>query len=157
MVVLVDAGPGMLPWRGLQEALPASLREGQLGEWAVYYFHEIPGETLYRDEHFLHPEPRKHVVRKHVGSTLLVVSDAGAARGTRSRAREEGVRALLADAGAHWRAVAWVNPMPRARWKGTSAERIARETRVPMFELTEDGLVEAVDVLRGAGPARRAP
>jgi hypothetical protein len=39
--------------------------------------------------------------------------------------------------------------MPRLRWAGTGAGRIAREAGVAMLELTDDGLIHAVDVLRG--------
>jgi hypothetical protein len=52
---------------------------------------------------------------------------------------------------ASWWPIAWLNPMPRRRWVGTSAARIAAIPGIAMFELTEDGLVAAVDHLRGKG------
>lgn len=148
MVVLMDASPSMQPWQGFGEALEASLGQGQLGEWALRYFDNVP-DVLYRDDRLLWPETLDHALRAHAGSTLLVISDAGAARGTRSRARIRATVAFLSGAHPRWRPAAWINPMPRARWKGTSAEEIARLRGVSMFELSEEGLVQAVDVLRG--------
>ena len=39
--------------------------------------------------------------------------------------------------------------MPRARWKGTSAADIAKLKAVAMYPFTDDGLIQAVDFLRG--------
>ena len=46
----------------------------------------------------------------------------------------------------------WLNPEPRERWNAPTIRIIRRI--FPMFELTIDGLTEAVDVLRGARPNR---
>lgn len=48
-----------------------------------------------------------------------------------------------------WHPVAWLNPMPRHRWAGTTAARIAALPGLAMAELCQDGLIEAVDCLRG--------
>lgn len=148
VVVLVDASPSMQAWQGLGEVIETSLRQGQLGEWALRFFDNVP-DVLYGDDRLLAPEPVERVLRAHAGSTLLVISDAGAARGTRSRERVRGTASFLSQAHPRWRPAAWINPMPASRWRGTSAEGIARLRGVSMFELTEVGLVEAVDVLRG--------
>jgi len=47
----------------------------------------------------------------------------------------------------HTHRIAWLNPMPAERWKGTSAEDIAQ--RVAMFEMNEGGIKNAVDYLKG--------
>jgi uncharacterized protein with von Willebrand factor type A (vWA) domain len=44
----------------------------------------------------------------------------------------------------------WLNPEPRRIWSADSV-RLVRQI-FPMYELTLDGLTEAVDVLRGARP-----
>lgn len=46
----------------------------------------------------------------------------------------------------------WLNPEPRRHWNEPSV-RVIRQV-FPMFELTIDGLTEAVDVLRGTRPNR---
>jgi len=49
----------------------------------------------------------------------------------------------------HVRYVAWLNPMGKTRWSGTTAGEITQ--MVPMFELSRKGLEGAIDVLRGRG------
>jgi hypothetical protein len=151
VVVLVDASPSMQPWRDLGEVMRASLRQSQLGAWALRFFVNVPDE-LYADERLRRPEPVDRLLREHPDATLLVVSDAGAARGGRGGERAKETARFLARVSPAWRPAAWVNPMPRARWKGTAAERIAALRGVSMFEMTDDGLVQAVDVLRGRDP-----
>ncbi|MCA9075171.1 MAG: VWA domain-containing protein [Planctomycetaceae bacterium] len=46
----------------------------------------------------------------------------------------------------------WLNPMRSEHWGGTSTRLI--HTVFPMFELTIDGITEAIDVLRGTRPNR---
>jgi uncharacterized protein with von Willebrand factor type A (vWA) domain len=46
----------------------------------------------------------------------------------------------------------WLNPEPRTRWNAVTIRLVRRV--FPMFELSIDGLTEAVDVLRGARPNR---
>jgi uncharacterized protein len=78
------------------------------------------------------------------------LGSAGVARGFLSRQRVADTRAFLNTAGAAWSPVAWLNPMPVARWRGSSADEISRWPNVSMFPMTEDGLIRAVDVLRGS-------
>lgn len=148
VVVLVDASRSMQPWEEVGEMLHDSLRQSQLGAWALRFFDNVP-DVLYRDGRLSAPEPVERVLRAHPASALLVVSDAGAARGGRGADRVAATGDFLRAVQPQWRPAAWLNPMPRARWKGTGAERIARMRGVSMFALDEDGLVQAVDVLRG--------
>jgi uncharacterized protein with von Willebrand factor type A (vWA) domain len=46
----------------------------------------------------------------------------------------------------------WLNPEPRGRWNEPTIRMIRHV--FPMYELTIDGLTEAVDVLRGTRPNR---
>ncbi len=54
--------------------------------------------------------------------------------------------------GSACRTPIWLNPEPRRRWNEPSIRLIRRV--FPMYELTIDGLTEAVDVLRGTRPNR---
>lgn len=149
LVVLMDVSPSMAAWRTLIPALSESLRESRLGLAALYYFHNVPDESLYEKETLTGPVSIDELMERHAGSTLLIVSDAGAARGPGDRERLQETRRFLDRVSGTWQPVAWVNPMPRRRWKGTSADRIARIPGLAMTELTEDGLVQAIDILRG--------
>jgi hypothetical protein len=148
LVVLVDTSPSMAPWRTMNRLLAESLRESRLGLGALYYFHNVP-DRLFEAETLTRPVSLDTAFELHGASTLLVVSDAGAARGRRTRGRIAGTKTLLERIAGRWQPVAWANPMPHHRWNGTSAERIARFPGLSMSELTEDGLVQAIDVLRG--------
>jgi hypothetical protein len=149
LVVLVDASPSMAAWRRLNGILEESLREGRLGGAALYYFHNVPGARLFERDSLVRPASLSAVLDRQEGSALLILGDGGAARGRRDRERIDGTRRFLAKVSALWQPIAWINPLPRRRWAGTSAESIARLPGLFMSELNDDGLIQAVDVLRG--------
>jgi hypothetical protein len=80
-------------------------------------------------------------------SARAVSSDAGAARGYRAKERSRGTIRFLAQLRRYTTLIAWLNPMPKHRWVGNSAEIIAHS--VPMFQMDNDGLSNAIDVVRG--------
>jgi len=149
VLVLVDASASMSPWAGFFRTLEESLAESRLRWSRVLYFENVPSGELYESESFLGPVEVQALLRENSVTPLLVVSDAGAARGHRNRKRVEATRQFLSEVSVGWHSVAWVNPMPRARWAGTSAEQIARFPQLPMLELNEEGMLAAVDTLRG--------
>ncbi len=71
--------------------------------------------------------------------------------GEANPARIEETQKFLAGLKQQVRYVAWLNPMPKARWTGTSAEAIAQ--LIPMFEIDRKGLDGAIEALRGGGAA----
>jgi uncharacterized protein with von Willebrand factor type A (vWA) domain len=150
LVLLVDISPSMAALAGLVPLWRESLAESRLGATAVYYFRNAPRDRLYRHPALREPVAVNEAIRHHPGSALLVVSDAGAARGFRSRARITDTRSFLRTVASAWSPVAWLNPMPLSRWRGSSAEEISLWPEVSMFNLNEDGLTRAVDLLRGA-------
>jgi hypothetical protein len=149
LIVLVDASPSMAAWRRMNAALEESLREGRLDVASLYYFHNVPGDRLFERDTLVRPASLAALLDRQGGSALLILGDGGAARGRRDRERIDGTVKFLAKVAAVWHPVAWVNPLPRRRWAGTSAEAIACLPGIFMSELTDDGLIEAVDVLRG--------
>jgi len=78
---------------------------------------------------------------------VVVVSDAGAARGALNTTRVLDAVAMLKSLRATAAVVAWLNPLPPTRWENSTAEQVARH--VPMFALTREGMHHTVDVLRG--------
>jgi uncharacterized protein len=149
VLVLADASASMSPFAGVFRTLEESLAESRLRWSRLLYFENVPSEVLYETESFLHPVDVQTLLRDHPGTPLMLVSDAGAARGRNNRKRVEGTRQFLSTVAAAWSPVAWVNPMPRARWAGTSAEQIARFPHLSMLELNEEGMLAAIDALRG--------
>ena len=150
LLVLVDASASMAPWRSFNDVLAESLHDSGLASARLAYFNNVPAEMVYASDSLIGPESLPELLEQQAGGTLLILSDGGAARGTRDRERVEDTRQFLRHAGT-WliQPVAWINPMPPSRWRNTSAAGIARLPNLAMFELTEDSLTQAVDMLRG--------
>lgn len=149
LLLLVDRDGSMLPFHSLSERLTkTAMYGGRLAKAGIYYFHNCPGQYLYRDPYHQVAEPIGEVLSTfhHDYAGVLIFSDAGAARGGFSRERLELTAEFLDRLRQQLRYVAWLNPMPRDRWTGTAGE-IAK--LVPMFELSRQGLERAIDVLRG--------
>ena len=154
LLVLVDVSESMIPWRGLNPLLAESLRASDLRSAEVFYFYRIPDESLYCDEEQTQPVALKNVLKQATGSALLIISDAGAGKREDSRKRAREWQQFFKETQPYVWPTVWVNPLPRHRWAGTTAQRIITQTsQVAMFELSEDGLVDAVDVLRGVHSA----
>ncbi|MCX7110038.1 MAG: hypothetical protein NTX45_07900 [Proteobacteria bacterium] len=150
LLVLFDASPSMAPWRYLGRMLVESLESGRFGHAAMYYFNNDPGGALFETDRLIRPIKCQNIAKKHPGCALLVIGDAGAVRGHLDDDRVEGAREFIAQAAkASWHPIAWANPMPRRRWTDNTAQRIATLPGIAMFEFSEDGLVQAVDHLRG--------
>jgi len=150
LILLIDQDGSMVPFHALSRRLAeTALRGGRLGKAGIYYFHNCPVEYLYHHPTHQEAEPIHRVLdRLYFGqTTLLIFSDAGAARGSFNPKRVELTNAFFERLKQKVRHVAWLNPIPRSRWQGTSANEIARF--VPMFEVSRRGLDDAIAVLRG--------
>jgi uncharacterized protein with von Willebrand factor type A (vWA) domain len=149
LVVLVDQAPEMATWRHMTRPIAEALSISQLAHTAVYYFDAAPDDELFAHETLSRPVAITRLLRDHPGSSLTMVSDAGAVAGSRDRERVARVRRFVAAVRDEWSPIAWLNPLPRERWKGTSAAHIARLKTVSMYQFSDDGLIQAVDFLRG--------
>ena len=90
---------------------------------------------------------RKSVVWMSWRPEVRVVSDGGAARGYRRLERIRATTGFLLKLRRATNLIAWLNPMPRDRWEGSSADIMANI--IPMFQMDDDGLSNAIDVVRG--------
>jgi uncharacterized protein len=150
LVLLADRQGSMVPFHALgRRLIETAERGGRLGQAGVFYFHDCPTGFLYRD-----PARQKGIaVEQWLASdsldraVILIFSDGGAARGDFDRDRLDRTADFLDRLHRRVRRIAWLNPMPRARWTATTAEAIARQ--VPMLEVSQNGLHEAIRVLRG--------
>jgi hypothetical protein len=155
MVLLVDQEGSMTPFHGFSRRLEeTAVRGGRLGQTNVYYFNNYPLNVLYSNPQFSESRPLETVLGElHPTRTaILIFSDAGAARNRYSYERVDMTRAFLKRVYQSVRYVAWLNPMPAARWANTSAAAIAGT--VPMFEVSHEGLQNAISVLRGRTVSR---
>ena len=158
LLILADASPSMAPWQPFLKVLEASLAHGRLGDAALSWFANVPGSSLRVAappqatvaRQTARQESLRELLRRFAGGALLVLSDAGSARGLQSRRRVSRTKAFLETAANLGIEVVWINPMPERRWGGSSAAQIEREGPVLMLPLDEENLARAMDHLRGA-------
>jgi uncharacterized protein with von Willebrand factor type A (vWA) domain len=152
LLLLIDRDGSMVPFHDLSQRLAeTAMRGGRLGNAGIYYFHNCPVDYLYHDPHHLEAESiANSLLNLRADRTgILIFSDAGAARGGYSEERIELTAGFLNQIKTKVRYIAWLNPMPKSRWEGTTAGEVAK--LVPMFELTQRGLQNAITLLRGSG------
>lgn len=148
VVLLVDSGPSMASWAYSTAMLVESLRESRLGVSAVFYFHEAP-DRLFERPGLTGTLTLRAALERFPDTPVVIASDSGSARAGFDQRRIRATRESLGRFGLSWRPVAWLNPMPKARWRGTSAASIAKIPGVSMLPFNTDGLIQAIDLLRG--------
>lgn len=151
LLLLVDQNGSMMPFHHFTRDLVETAKaEGALAPDNVraFYFQNVPVGTVYQDPYLTEPMGLRAVLDScDAGTSVLLVSDAGAARGYRTKDRIRSTIRFLAQLKRYTTLIAWLNPMPKQRWVGNSAEIIANA--VPMFQMDNDGLSNAIDVVRG--------
>lgn len=158
LVLLVDQGGSMVPFHRFTRDLVETARDeqaSQIRQVEVAYFQNVPPPHVFLDPHLTELWPLARLLAGVTPDTsVLVVSDAGAARGYRSTARIRATAEFLVELKGRTTLIAWLNPMPQSRWASTSAQFIAR--LVPhMFQMDRDGFGNAIDALRGQRPHAR--
>ena len=167
LVIFADRRGSMVPFHYLTDRLiEAALKEGGHRKAQVYYFYNCPAGHVYRNPNLTDPMPLGEVYAKirHDRTNALVISDAGAARGNLNELRVQKTIEFLDGTtdgeetttykGLQKQAlfVAWLNPMPRHRWGGTTAGAIHLQSptrMIPLMELGREGLLQAVHTLMG--------
>jgi len=156
VLLLIDQGGSMVPFHQLSARLAETARyEGRLTNINVYYFRNYPTSRLFRTPSLQDDVPVKEVLEgmHYDHSSVLIFSDAGAARGYFSRRRFEGTKSFLDQLTQHVRYQAWLNPMPSERWPDTTAQSI--QQFIPMFDISRRGLEYAINILRGRSAIER--
>ena len=151
LLLLIDRDGSMIPFHRLNRELVETVDEGStIPEIQVYYFHNVPVDYLYQDANLTQPVPLAEVLAGCDRDTsVLIVSDAGAARGFRRMERIRATVKFLVQLKQRTNLIGWLNPMPRNRWEGTSAESIGY--LIPMEQMDKDGFGNAIDIVRGQG------
>jgi uncharacterized protein len=149
LLLLVDQNGSMTPFHRFSRDLVETARyEGGLApeKVDVFYFHNLPATSVYQDIYLTEPIELKKVLASCDNETsVLIVSDAGAARGYRKLERIRATTGFLFQLKRYTTLIAWLNPMPEERWIGSSAEIIAN--LVSMYEMDNDGLSKTIDIL----------
>ena len=149
LIILLDCGGSMVPFRRFTQGLVETAQEeSEIGRVDVFYFHNVIGDFLYADSFLTNPLSLAEALDECGNDTsILLISDGGAARGQRRTTRIRLTADFLFQLRARTQLIAWLNPLPEERWVRTSAQVISHI--VPMFQMDEDGLSNAIDVLRG--------
>jgi uncharacterized protein len=153
LVLLIDQQGSMVPFhrwsRDLVETaipVPGGCANGEqaLASVSVFYFYNVPQEFLYEDEHLTKPIALTKVLEGIDDETSVVlVSDAGAARGRRDRSRIRETTRFVGKVRSRTDLVGWLNPMPMTRWERSAAEILAY--LVPMRSMDRDGFAGLID------------
>lgn len=159
VLLLLDVGGSMDPHADVCERLfSAAKRATHFKELRTYYFHNCVYGRVYETAALIRGADVLQVVQDCDPSwRLIVVGDALMSpwelqsSGSRwSFSDDSGAPGIawLAHLAQHFPHAAWLNPEPQAAWYGT-AEVIRRV--FPMYRLTQDGLLEAVQRLMRGG------
>lgn len=149
LIIMIDCRGSMTPFHRFTRQLVETAKS-ILKQVEVYYFYNIPKETLAQDPHLTEPIALQEILANCDSDTsLLMVSDAGAARGYRKLERIDITTQFLVKLKQQIKQIAWLNPMPQNRWPSTSAQIIAY--LVPMYPMDNEGMSNAIDRLRRMG------
>jgi uncharacterized protein with von Willebrand factor type A (vWA) domain len=166
LMLLMDVGGSMDPHTELTERLfSAAHAASHFKAFEHYFFHNCPYEKLYSDI-ARNKGPDTDAVLKKIDATWTLVFVGDAWMSPYELTHRGGAIYYFhnnADTGLSWLKrlrekvpnSVWLNPEPRRIWNAESV-RIIR-TVFPMFELTLDGLKDAVDMMRGTRPNQPDP
>ena len=148
LLLLIDRRGSMGPFHHLTSDLVETASEARaFDRLDVRYFHNLFTDYIYRDPLL----NRWQAVDDLLGgidarTMILIVSDAGAARGHFNPDRIIATIKLIVHLRKFGRETVWLNPMPSNRWEETSAEAISYA--IPMFPLDRHGIFRAFHHLR---------
>ncbi len=137
LIVLVDDNDGMVPFRPAIAPLIQAVEGGWVSPAQIYRFTSYVDQYLYGWRKAGQATAVNAVLsRLHPSRTvMLIVSDGGAALGSVSGAQIVGMRKFVDRAFPCVRQLIWLNPLPRERWSGNSAQAIAEFLAGQMIEL----------------------
>jgi uncharacterized protein with von Willebrand factor type A (vWA) domain len=150
--LLIDYSGSMIAFHELCDHMAETLKIYAPKKNHVYYFfnyvHNNSSNLQDREILFENPGRTKAIKFDSFATSepkaILIISDAGAARGKLYQERIERTALLLRKLRQH--KVVWVNPIPRERWRGSSAEYISSMT--DMYELNEQEFPLAMKKLK---------
>jgi uncharacterized protein len=103
---------------------------------------------VFEDPYLLEPVKLKEILENDgKDASIIIISDAGAAKGERDVMRVVNSLSFIKGIREFTHNYVWLNPLPGNYWEHSPAEQIARY--VPMFDLTNQGINRAIEVLRG--------
>ncbi len=149
LLLLIDREGSMVPFHALsRQLLETATRGGKLRQTRVFYFHDYVNEYVYRHPAFIDDQHIDDILDEAgERAAILIVSDAGAARGSFDKVRVERTQVWIEQLQKSAKYLAWLNPMPNDSWQHTTAGEIAQI--LPMFAMSRTGMNSAISILRG--------
>jgi uncharacterized protein with von Willebrand factor type A (vWA) domain len=156
LILIMDTGGSMLPYTELCERLfSAASQMEHFKEFRHYYFHNCIYQDIFEDiANYKRVPTEKLFINFHSGYKVIIVGDARMAYSelfevngcidyfyTNDRPGIE----WLSRIRQHFPYSVWLNPTPKSFWNHVTVDAIRKI--FPMFELTLDGLKEAVSAL----------
>lgn len=143
LVILLDHDGSMAAFHSLGDEIASTRQHSQDYNQQVFYFHNTPIKCVYQDKKHSQPLRIENLTNLSFDS-MLVFSDAGAARNSYNLERINLTGQFL----SHFRDrnLIWVNPVPRNRWKNSSAEAIA--ALVPMIDVSREEFTQLMHLLK---------
>lgn len=165
LLLLMDVGGSMDPYTHLCERLfSAAHAANHFRKFEYRFFHNCVYERIYTDMETFGGEPTEDLLKRldqtwsvvFVGDAWMAPTELTHRGGAIDFDHRNGVTGLrwLERIRRRVPNSLWLNPEEQRRWKEPTIRMIRGV--FPMFELTIDGLTEAVDVLRGTRPNRPA-
>jgi len=149
LLLLIDQGGSMEPFHRFgRDLVETAKQSSMLTQIDVCYFHNVPTTHVYRDSHLTQPVKLAALQSLCDSETsVLIFSDAGAARGFQRMERVRATTQLLAQLQQYTALIGWLNPMPAERWEQSSAQMIAYLTA--METINKDGFSNLIEIVRG--------
>jgi uncharacterized protein with von Willebrand factor type A (vWA) domain len=156
VLLLIDHEGSMLAFEKLADVFAEALQDAfethkieNKKTVSTYYFYNVPAEYCYKNKaHTEYDELKKVIGELGGNSSVIIISDGGAARGNNSDARFKATLRFIFALQKKTSKIVWLNPMKKTRWEGTTARRIKRF--VEMASLTDQqNLQQAINILRG--------
>lgn len=157
MLLLIDHQGSMIAFSQLAQDIRREFRSvfmpgknEQVKSMNAYYFYNAMDGNLFENTAYTKFTSFQKVLNNLRGRStyVIIISDAGAARGRNDSPRVNNTKETLRELRNHTQKIVWLNPLPAHRWVQTSAGEIAKA--VAMFEANENGIKNATDVLKGS-------
>ncbi|MGD1805228.1 SUMF1/EgtB/PvdO family nonheme iron enzyme [Dapis sp. BLCC M126] len=122
IILLIDQSESMMPFNPFCRQIINYWQDVDL-----YYFDNVPKIRVYADSNFSEKKSLKTLLAGLVKEEILVLilSDGGAARGRFVSERVDKTENFIKFLSRKVERVAWLNPLPREKWRGTSAQEIS--------------------------------
>lgn len=143
IVLLIDQGGSMIAFFHLVNTLIEKAKIVSAKQPKIYFFKNYPYQKLYTNSEHTDSIDFKTFADKN-RDPVIILSDAGAARGRYDEKRIKGTDDFLKEL-KHSSKV-WLNPMPKKRWANNSASYIAE--LVDMFEATDITFAQAIKTFK---------